>query len=101
MPGTANRPLLLAASGLSLALAGLLLCLRHWSVQRVAQQTPHPVWHGLIVFWGGLSFAAVYLAELFVPIPLDREDVLLVAIVESVSLLWLLGWMVERWHSAH
>ncbi len=94
---TLDYRLLLAAAGVTMALVGLLVSLRHWSVHHLARRTPHPAWHGLIVLWGGLSFAMLCLSAWVAPIPSEREDLLLVAIVESVSLLWLLGWLVERW----
>jgi hypothetical protein len=95
--GTVDYRLLLAAAGVTMALPGLLVCLGHWSARHLTRLTSHPVWHGLIVLWGGLSFAALYLSAWVAPLSLVREDVLLLAIVESVILLWLLGWLVERW----
>jgi hypothetical protein len=95
-PGSLDYRLLLALSGLAMALVGLLVCLRHWSVRRLVRRTPHPVWDGLIVLWGGLSYAALYAVAFVTPIPLELEDALLMAIVGSVCLLLVLGWYVER-----
>jgi hypothetical protein len=95
--GTPDYRLLLAAAGGAMALVGLLVSLRHRSTRHLVRRTPHPVRHGLIVVWAGLGFAALYLSAWVAPIPVEREVVLLIALVESVILLWLLGWLVERW----
>ena len=95
--GTLDYRLLLAAAGVTMALVGLLVCLRHWSARHLVHRTPHLVWHGLIVIWGGLSFAALYLSAWVAPVTMEREVTLLVILVESICLLWLLGWLVERW----
>jgi hypothetical protein len=95
-PSSLDYRLLLALAGLVLALVGLLVCLRHWSVRRLVRRTPHPIWYGLIAFWGGLSYATLYAIALVTPIPLELEDALLMAIVGSVCLLLVLGWHVER-----
>jgi hypothetical protein len=95
-PGSLDYRLLLALAGLTLVLVGLLVCLRHWSVRRLVRRTPRPVWYGLIVLWGGLSYAALYAVALVTPIPLELEDALLMAIFGSVCLLLVLGWYVER-----
>jgi hypothetical protein len=98
-PGSVDYRILLVLSGLTLALLGLLLSLRHRSVRRLIRRTPHPIWYGLIMLWSGLSFAALYLAALHMPVPLAQEDELLIAIVELLLLLWLLGWLLDRWRA--
>lgn len=98
--GTDTR-VLLALAGLVLAILGLLICLNHWSVAGLTQGTPHASFYGAIVLLGGLCFGALYTVELYAAVTLEQEDLLLVGIVETVVLLWLGGWLLDKWHRRH
>lgn len=95
--GSTDYRKLLVLAGLLVAIIGLLTCLRHWSVASLARRSSHPRWDGLIVLCGGAGFATLYAVALNRPVSLTMETLFLMALLESIVLLWLAArWMSSR-----